>query len=298
MSLIESALDKLRRNGESEGARDTAAPRPAQSVSQAKLATATLPALDESARRRISIGTTALRNAGYLPEEGLERRFADHFRQVKRPLIEKALTGAPEMRLLLISSALPGDGKSFTSLNLALSMARERDVSVLLIDADAPRARLSDVLGLRGELGLMDALADESVDVESLIVHTDVRGLEFLPAGRFVENATELLASARMAQIATRLAARNACRVVLLDSAPLLVSSEAKVLLRIPGQVALVVRSGVTPRQAILDALSYVDRAKLQGLILNHAQVRKGGGYYDYAAYGGGGDESSPEAPK
>jgi protein-tyrosine kinase len=298
MSLIESALEKLRRNGEPEVATRSAASRPSQTAPQPKIGTVSLPALDASVLRRIAINPVALRNAGYLPEEGLERRFADHFRQVKRPLIEKALTGSPEMRLLLISSALPGDGKSFTSLNLALSMARERDVSVVLVDADAPRARLSDVLGLRGQPGLMDALTDESVDVEALIVHTDVRGLEFLPAGRFVENATELLASARMAQIATRLAARNARRVVLFDSAPLLVSSEARVLLRIPGQVALVVRSGVTPRQAILDALSHVDRAKLQGLILNHAQVRKGGGYYDYAAYGGGGDESSAEAPK
>jgi protein-tyrosine kinase len=298
MSLIESALEKLRRNGEPAVPTRSAAPRPSQTAPQPKIATVTLPALDESAFRRIAIDPVALRNAGYLPEEGLERRFADHFRQLKRPLIEKALTGSPEMRLLLISSALPGDGKSFTSLNLALSMARERDVSVLLVDADAPKARLSDVLGLRGQPGLMDALTDESVDVETLIVHTDVRGLEFLPAGRFVENATELLASARMAQIATRLAARNARRVVLFDSAPLLVSSEARVLLRIPGQVALVVRSGVTPRQAILDALSHVDRSKLQGLILNHAQVRKGGGYYDYAAYGGGGDESSADEPK
>ncbi len=144
----------------------------------------------------------ALRNAGYLPAEGLERRFADHYRQIKRPLIERALAGEPGMRLILVSSALPGDGKTFTSLNLALSMARERDVSVLLVDADAPRAHISEVLGIRGERGLLDALSDESLDVESLIVETDVRGLEILPAGKFVENATELFASARMDQIA------------------------------------------------------------------------------------------------
>jgi protein-tyrosine kinase len=298
VSLIENALEKLRRGGDAEAQTSNVVPRVSSAPVQHKSATVVLPALDDSERRSISIDPSVLRRAGYLPEEGLERRFADHFRQLKRPLIEKALAGSPEMRLLLVSSALPGDGKSFTSLNLALSMARERDVSVLLVDADAPRARLSEVLRLRGEPGLMDALSNESLDVESLIVHTDVRGLEFLPAGKFIDNATELFASARMSQIATRLAARNSRLVFLFDSAPLLVSSEARVLLRIIGQVALVVRAGITPKHAILEALAYVDRSKLQGLILNHAQVRKGGGYYDYAAYGAGGDEIPGEVQK
>jgi exopolysaccharide/PEP-CTERM locus tyrosine autokinase len=247
----------------------------------------------EENSRRIAIDLRALRNAGYLPEEGLERRFADHYRQVKRPLIEKALGGTPEMRLLLVSSALPGDGKTFTSINLALSMARERDVSVLLVDADTPKGRISEVLGLRGEHGLLDALADETLDVESLILRTDVRGLEILPAGRFVENATELLASARMSQIATRMAARNPRRLVLFDSAPLLVSSEARVLTRIPGQIVLVARAGATPRQAVAEALTHVEKSKMQGLILNQAPFRKAGGYYEYGNYGETGEETA-----
>ncbi len=190
------------------------------------------------------------------------------------------------MRLILVSSALPGDGKTFTSINLALSMARERDISVLLVDADAPRGRISEVLGLRRDPGLLDALSDESLDVESLIMRTDVRGLEILPAGRMVENATELLASGRMGEIAKRAAARDARRIVLFDSAPLLVSSEARVLLRIPGQVVLVVRAGVTPRHAIVQAVGHVDKAKLQGLVLNQTHSNPIGGYYGYGAYG------------
>ncbi|HSY04940.1 MAG TPA: AAA family ATPase, partial [Steroidobacteraceae bacterium] len=218
-----------------------------------------------------------MRGTGYLPEEGLERRFADHFRQIKRPLIDKALAGPAEMRLILVSSALPGDGKTFTSINLALSMARERDISVLLVDADAPRARVSEVLGIRGERGLIDALVDESVDVESLIVQTDVRGLEILPAGKFVEGAPELIASTRMDQVAARLGARNARQLIVFDSAPLLVSSEARAMLRVPGQVVLVVRVGVTPRQAAIEAASHVDKRKLQGLILNQVAFTRGG---------------------
>jgi protein-tyrosine kinase len=293
VSLIESALEKLRRVGEAKAA--SVMPRPviAAAGSAAKTPAPLLPAAPGYILKRIIVDAQALRAAGYLPQEGLERRFADHYRHIKRPLIEKALAGAADMRVILVSSALPGDGKSFTSINLALSMARERDISVLLIDADAPRARISEVFGLRGKRGLLDALSDESLDVESLVVETDVRGLEILPAGKFLESAAELFASARMDQIVARLGARNPRRLIVLDSAPLLVSSEARALLRVPGQVVLVVRVNATPRHAALEALSYVDKKKLQGLILNHMPFRREGGYYGYPGYDEAGAETS-----
>lgn len=241
--------------------------------------------------RRITIDLKALRDAGYLPEEGLERRFADYYRHIKRPLIEKALAGGAEMRLIMISSPLPGDGKTFTSINLAFSMARERDVTVLLVDADAPKAQTSEVLGIRAEPGLFDALADPSLNVESLIEGTDVRGLEILPTGKLVENAPELLASARMREIAARLSARNR-RLVLFDCVPLLVSSEARVLMRIAGQIVLVARSGATPRRAVADALTQIDKNKLQGLILNRTPFWQAGPYnYGYSGYDKGNEE-------
>jgi protein-tyrosine kinase len=293
VSLIESALEKLRRVGDPVTQTAVAAPRTVVVAASTRKAPAVAPPpAREYIHKRIAIDQKALRKAGYLPDQGLERRFADHYRQIKRPLIDKAFSGGADMRLILVSSALPGDGKTFTSLNLALSIARERDVSVLLVDADAPKARISEVLGIRGERGLLDALADESLDVESLIVQTDVRGFEVLPAGKFVEAAPELLASARMDQIAARLGARNARGLVVFDSAPLLVSSEARALLRVPGQVALVVRVGVTPRQAALDAAAHVDKRKLQGLILNQATFAEAGGYYGYSSYGESGDET------
>jgi protein-tyrosine kinase len=287
VSLIESALEKLRRVGEPGHDKSLAVARAANAPASApKAAPVVVPPAREYIHRRIAIDTKALRSAGYLPDVGLERRFADHYRQIKRPLIDKAFSGGAEMRLIVISSALPGDGKTFTTINLALSMARERDVSVLLVDADAPKARTSEVLGLRRERGLLDALVDESLDVESLIVQTDVRGLELLPAGKLIESAPELIASARMDQIAARLSARNPRQIILFDSAPLLVSSEARTLLRVPGQVVLVVRVGVTPRQAAIDALAHIDKKKLQGLILNQATFSKVGGYYGYPTYG------------
>ena len=252
-----------------------------------------LPTPREYHLKRISLDHKALRAAGYLPEEGLERRFADHYRQIKRPLIDKALSGGADMRLIVVTSALPGDGKTFTSINLALSIARERDLSVLLVDADAPRGRISEVLGLRGDRGLLDALVDESVDVESLVIQTDVRGFEILPAGKLVESAPELIASARMEQVAARLAARNPRQIILFDSAPVLVSSEARSLLRVPGQIVLVVRANVTPRHAAVEAVSHIDKRKLQGLIVNQAAHAKVAGYYGYPSYGESADEDT-----
>jgi protein-tyrosine kinase len=293
MSLIESALAKLRRVGETTPASRPlmpVIPRAANVVKAAPVVVAPTPEPEApEPSKRITIDMKALREAGYLPEEGLERRFADHYRQIKRPLIEKALAEGADMRIVMVTSALPGDGKSFTSINLALSMARERDVSVLLIDADTPRARISEVMGVRAEPGLLDALADPDLDVESLIERTDVRGLDILPAGKLVEGATELLASARMGQIVSRIVARSPRRLIVLDSAPLLMSSEARVLTRIPGQVVLVARTGVTPRRAVVEALTHIDKNKLQGLILNYAPHRQGAGYYyGYTGYGAG----------
>ena len=280
MSIIENALDRVRRT--------------AVAASSAAVASVQVPDVhpepDASPQRRIAIDFNLLRAQGELPEAGLERRFADYYREIKRPLVQAMLAGdaRPESRLVLVTSALPGEGKSFTALNLALSVARERDVSVLLVDADLPKGHLSRTFGLQGVPGLLDALADESVDVDSLVVGTDIRGLEILPAGKAIEGAAELIASARMSQIATRLA-RHPRRLVLLDSPPLLASSEARALKQTPGRILIVTRAGRTPRQALLDAIALIDKTKLHGLVLNDAHASDGEGYYTnygYAGYG------------
>ena len=112
--------------------------------------------------KRLTVDINALRAGGYLPEEEKDRQFADHYRQIKRPLIQKALAddagAAADPRLIMVTSALPGDGKTFTSINLAFSMARERDISVLLVDADLLKPHVSKIFGLQQAPGLTDAL--------------------------------------------------------------------------------------------------------------------------------------------
>jgi len=272
MGVIENALERLR--GSAAGPAALLEAWPGAASTEEVIPT-----------RRITLDRTRMRAAGYLPEAGQEMRFADYYREVKRPLIQRALAAgaAANQRLILVTSALPAEGKTFTSLNLALSMAREQDISVLLIDADFRKAQLGRMLGIQEEPGLLDAVASTSLDVESLVFRTDVKGLDVLSGGGFSLRASELVASTRMAAIVAAMLARSPRRLVLFDSSPLLVSSEVRAMNQVPGQIVLVARSGVTPRRALQEAISQIDKKKLQGVVLNNAYARTHDYYYGYS---------------
>ena len=293
MTIVERAIERLRRQGGHSTAPATVAVGTMVHESAPDLAQA-------SSARRILIDRDALRQAGYLPETAVDRRFASYFRQIKRPLITKVQSAAdaagPNPRVIVMTSALPGDGKTFTSINLALSLAHERDVSVVLVDADIPKPHVSRIFGVDAEPGLTDALASVDLDIESLVLPTDVGNLSVLPAGRGADNATELLASARMGAVLTRLLSRHPRRIVLLDSPPLMVSSEARSLVAIAGQLVMVVRSGRTPRKAVLDALAEIGGERSVSLVLNQGPTGFGGGYGAYGDYGAYGESGAEKA--
>jgi len=282
MSLVEQAIARMRQSG---GDKVSAAPSTPVSAGSAEDRAAAA----ASSTKRLTVDLDSLRAQSYLPEERMDRKFADYYRQIKRPLIEKALAATAsglDPRVIMLSSALPGDGKTFTSINLALSIARERDLSVLLIDADMPKPQVSEIFGVRSEPGLTDALDDESLRIESLVMVTNIRGLSILPAGRTVDGVSELLTSDRMRQLLAALTTHNPRRIILLDSPPLLVTSEARALLKVAGQAILVVRAGQTPQHAIREALELFDERQAGGIVLNHGYVAKGEEYYGYAQYG------------
>jgi exopolysaccharide/PEP-CTERM locus tyrosine autokinase len=248
--------------------------------------------LDASGKlpKRLIVDISSLRAAGRVAEESQGRQFAAEYRHIKRPLIDAALSsggdaGSRRQQLIMVTSALPGDGKTFTSINLALSLARERDVSVLLVDADVQKSDVTGVFGLRSSPGLVDALVDATVDVESFIRRTNLPGLGLLPSGAPVDGITELMSSKRMQYIANSLIARHPRRIVLLDSPPLLITTEARVLTRIAGQVVLVVRAGKTPRGAVLDAAKLLGDHQSVGIVLNETPAGLGKNYYGYGYY-------------
>jgi protein-tyrosine kinase len=296
MSLVEQAIARMRNQANAaaakaaEAASTSSAPAAPAAPVIGRVAGTSKPAA------RITVDKTALRVNGYVAEEGKEKQFADHFRRIKRPLIEKAMSNdaaAGEPRVIMITSALPGEGKTFTSINLALSMALERDVSVLLVDCDVAKRHVGEILGLKDHVGLLDALVDESLDIESLVVETNLPGFSILPAGGRVETTAELLSSKRMRQLMAGLCLHNPRRIVLLDSPPLLITNEGRALLKVAGQVVLVMRAGHTPRHAVQDAVALLGAQQAGGIVLNHAGGRGTDGYYyGYGSYGVAGNDA------
>jgi exopolysaccharide/PEP-CTERM locus tyrosine autokinase len=284
MSLVERALKKLQ---ETRGNVPPVSPAQQRAVAtaQAQAQPVRAQALPHSSRIA-KVDLAALRAIELLPAEREERRLMQEYRQIKRPLIANALgrgdTPVANGHVILVSSALPGDGKTFTTINLALSMALEKDVSVLLVDADVAKRHVSRVMNIADEPGLLDVLRDDSVDVESQIIDTDIPGLSLLPAGKNSATATEHLASARMEAIIKQLVANDPNRIVLLDSPPLLLTSESRALASVCGQVVLVVRSGATPQQAVLEALQMLGDGRTIGIVLNGGSEDNRRGYYGY----------------
>lgn len=208
-----------------------------------------------------------------LPEQG-RGAVAESFRMIKRPLLRKLHEGAVvNGNLIAVTSAMPAEGKSFCALHLALSMAMERDTTVLLVDAHMARPALPAMLGLPDGAGIMDLLLDDSVKVADVIVKTSLPALSILPAGRCNRHAAELYASRDMGRLLEELATRYADRIIIFDTPPLLVSTEASVLAAQMGQVVLVVEADTTPRSSLSDALRCLEPCQHIHLVYNKADI-------------------------
>ena len=237
--------------------------------------------------RTVRIDLPGLRAAGLIAPEQEERQLAEEYRIIKRPLLA-AMSGATPVRfgnVIVVASALPGEGKSFTSINLALSLALERDREVVLVDGDVAKPHLSHLFGLDGEPGFLDVIGAAARGFEETIVKTDFPSLYLLPTGRQDVQATEILRSQR-ASAALALLASDLRRIVLIDSPPLLVTSEAGVITSLAGQVVLVVRAAHTPQAAVVSAIEGIAEDKPVSLVLNQADSVSERSYAYYGRYG------------
>lgn len=234
------------------------------------------------------IDRARLIEAGFILPDSPIGTLAEEFRLVKRQLLLRAGASVevpnPKDRMILVCSAQPNEGKTFCSVNLALSLASERDNEVLLVDADVAKPEVLSILGLTGTAGLIDAIADPDADVEDFILRTDVPKLSVLPAGKAVNNDTELLSSARAAKIVAGLATANERRIVIIDSAPALAASPAGVLAHRVGRVLMVVRADRTSEAELREAIALLDGCPDISLMLNAVSFfgthRTYGSYY------------------
>ena len=206
---------------------------------------------------------------------------AEEFRLIKRQLLATARSvqakDETRARAILVCSALPDDGKTYCALNLAISLAAERDVEVLLIDADFAKPDVMRRLGLNEGPGVLDALASRETDVERYIVRTDIPQLSLLPCGTKSTGDTELVASRRTGEVIAALLAADERRILIFDSPPVLAASPASVLAGHVGQVMLVVRADRTGEAELREAVTLLDGCEHVQLVLNAVTFAPGG---------------------
>ncbi len=211
---------------------------------------------------------------------------AEEFRLVKRQLLTTAADvekrDADAARMILVCSAQPGDGKTFCAINLALSLAAERDLQILLVDADFAKPDILDRLGLPAGPGLLDALGDPAIDIEALVIPTDVPQLSLLPAGKRTHADTELLRSDHAHDVLKRLLTADPDRIILFDSPPALAASPAAVLASLVGQTVLVVRADRSSESDLREAVALLDGCEEIQLLLNATTYRAEGARFGY----------------
>ncbi len=240
--------------------------------------------------------------AGYLPADYEASRQFSEFRQIKRPILKKAFAKEPvegglPRNMVMISSAVPGEGKTFCAINLTLNMILERDITVMLMDVDCMRRSLSKIFGVEALPGLVEVLEGDR-NIEDVIINTAIPKLKILPAGRAHQHTAELLAGDRMKRLAKELAERYSDRIILMDAPPLLAANDAEIISHYAGQAMIVVEAGKTSQSLIQQALACIDTTQTEtGLVLNK---RLGGilaenDSYGYGYYGDyhSGDEAS-----
>lgn len=234
------------------------------------------------------INLDALRARNIVTPHGDYTRSAEEFRMIKRPLLDNAFNkDVPNGNLIMVTSSLPGEGKTFCTINLAMSIAMEMNRTLLLVDADVSKPSVLRQLGITGDKGLLDLLQDKSLKLADVLIKTNIENFTILPSGRPHKKATELLASAAMGELLQDMAQRYSDRIILFDSPPLLVTTESSVLASHMGQIVMVVEAEKTPQPAVREALSLIEACDIVGIVLNKTTTIPGAEYYGYG-YGYG----------
>lgn len=298
MSTIEKAIGKLGRSDKStpdvpvvDDAQDEVVDaHPGQGVPPQRSQVSS--SMDASTTNRVMLDLARLERMGFLTPESARGQLTEEIRHLKRPLLlnafRRGLSPVENSNLIMVSSSRPGEGKTFTSINLAMSIAKERGKTVLLVDADVARPSVSKTLGIDPKKkGLVDYLVDESLSLPDILLKTNVPNLRILPSGRRHIHSTELLASDAMRQLVEELALRYPDRVVIFDSPPLLATTEAAILAGLIGQIVLVVEAEKTTKQEVNEALGLLDDSKMIGLMLNKTRAIFSSDNYGYYGYYG-----------
>ena len=234
---------------------------------------------------RSAVDAVALERGGMVDWSRTRSRISEEFRLVQRQILRTAFGPGSDpgfSNLLMVTSARPGEGKSFTSVNLAGSIARQGDHHVLLVDADSKRDSFCYSLGLAESRGLLDLVANPKLDPSPLIVKTPIERLSILPVGRERERSAELFSTKEMTRLIQSLGRRYADRLLILDAPPCLSTSDPAVLAPVVGQILFVVEADRTQRDEVEASLDLIQACQTITMVLNKQQISS---RYTFGAY-------------
>jgi protein-tyrosine kinase len=300
-SLIEKAaqrLEQLRQAGADMPASPEGVPASSpEAVAPAVPAARPAPVMKEASKtvsKSVRLDLSALTEAGFVTPNAPRAAIADQYRVIKRPLIANATgKGASVVQhgnRIMVTSAMPGEGKSFTAINLAMSIAMELDYTVLLVDADVSRPSIMKTLGLPPGPGLLDLLTSDKMEMSDTLLRTNIDKLSLLPSGTPHPRATELLASDAMTDLIEEMGHRYPDRIIIFDSPPLLLTTESRVLATHMGQIVVVVQAEKTLQSQVRHALTTIESCPIKLMVLNQVH----GGDQDAYGYGYGYGHGAP----
>jgi protein-tyrosine kinase len=280
MSSIEKFMDRMEHSGSNQKHDDGVKNKPLSGNERNPNA------------KEVHINLSILREQGILTIDNGDSKIADEYRAIKRPLLKtvhdlKAMN-QENNNTIMVTSSLAGEGKSFTSISLAMSMVMERDYTVLLVEADLKKPSITNYMGIDSVTrGLADYLVNDKTDLQEYLLHTNVPKLTILPAGICHENASELMSSLNMRRLMHELSSRYSDRIIIFDSSPLLLSGGALALTSLVGQIVFVVEAGKTLKSVVTDAYQMLDKNKPIGVVVNKSKTGEGAGMYgQYGSYG------------
>lgn len=293
MSTIEKALQKQAAvkpatNTVNNADSDKVSTEDSTQLSTQKSKEVKLPKCEIDDARLLQIDFSNLDEKGFVSQTSARKVINEEYRSIKRKLLANAFGGIAQTlqraNVIMVTSARPGEGKTFTSVNLAISIAMEQDKTVLLVDADVLKPNVMKTLGLKNKDGLMEYLLTKSNDIGEFLYKTNMEKLTIVPAGQSHHLSTELLASEKMAQLVEEFATRYNDRVIVIDCPPMLGINETTILANLAGQAVIVTEEGKSRLADIKKAAEQLDSDMAIGFVVNKAvqspQTGYGYGYY------------------
>jgi protein-tyrosine kinase len=286
--LIQRAAERLRK--QQLPAAEDAPPAPVAPVIAPERTFPThKPAQDDGPRvsREVKIDRQRLAKSGITFSVTERSRIAEEFRIVTRQIVAKAETPGPggASRLIMVTSARPREGKTFTAINLALAISSQPDFRVLAVDCDVDRQSMTTTLGIEAEKGFVDLLADDTIDMRDVLLRTDLPNLSVLPAGLKRAGVPELLSSRRMRDILAEMAQRYSDRYIVIDAPPCLATSDPSILASLVGQIVFVVEANRTQETEIEESIRLISTCPNISLILNKVEGTASDHFGSYGYY-------------